>query len=147
MDTWGGWSLFRWWYTVNIADYTFQWCAILCFALKVVTRIRILISLCQLYIYIYSRYYSAFWNFTSGKLFLTTLFFVYLYYHCTNISSLRIINLLLISYLKIRRFKLKKNLSIRITLGTKIKVSSIFSNFPFAYSKFKNWNWSWRNFT
>lgn len=98
-------------------------------------------------IYIYSRYYSAFWNFTSEKLFLTTLFFVYLYYHCTNISSLRIINLLLISYLKIRRFKLKKNLSIRITLGTKIKVSSIFSNFPFAYSKFKNWNWSWRNFT
>lgn len=36
-----------------------QWCAILCFALKVVTRTRILIFLCQriisIYIYIYIR--------------------------------------------------------------------------------------------
>lgn len=145
MDTWGGWSLFRWWYTVNIADYTFQWCAILCFALKVVTRIRILISLCQLYIYIFAILF-CFLKFYLWKALFNHLIFRLFVLSLYQPSSLRIINLLLISYLKIRRFKLKKNLSIRITLGTKIKVSPVFPIFH-AFSKFKNWNWSWRNFT
>lgn len=95
------------------------------------------LSMPTIYIYIFAILF-CFLKFYLWKALFNHLIFRLFVLSLYQPSSLRIINLLLISYLKIRRFKLKKNLSIRITLGTKIKVSSIFSNFPFAYSKFKN---------